>query len=109
MDRVLAPKADAAWYLHELSKDLELSHFVLFSSMAGVLGGPGQGNYAAANSFLDALAAERQAEGLPATSIAWGLWERESAMTASLSEADLARMRRSGVSPDHGRAGHRAL
>jgi acyl transferase domain-containing protein/acyl carrier protein len=99
LGRVLAPKADAAWHLHELSAGLGLSHFVMFSSVAGALGGPGQGNYAAANSFLDALAVKRQAEGLPATSIAWGLWERESAMTATLSQSDLARMRRSGLAP----------
>ena len=97
IERVFAPKAKAAWNLHELSKDRELSSFVLFSSAAGVFGSPGQGTYAAANSFLDALAAERRAEGLPATSIAWGLWGTTSAMTAELGEADLARMRRSGI------------
>jgi acyl transferase domain-containing protein/NADPH:quinone reductase-like Zn-dependent oxidoreductase/acyl carrier protein len=96
---VFAPKAAAASHLHELTRDLDLSAFVLFSSAAGTLGGPGQGNYAAANSFLDALAAKRHAEDLPATSIAWGLWERESGMTAGLGEADLARMARSGIVP----------
>ncbi len=97
VDRVLAPKADAAWHLHELTEEIELSAFVLFSSAAGALGGPGQANYAAANVFLDALAQKRQAEGKPATAIAWGLWERQSGMTSSLGEADLARMRRSGI------------
>jgi pimaricinolide synthase PimS1 len=97
IDRVFAPKVDAAWHLHELTADLDLSAFVLFSSVSAALGGPGQGNYAAANSFLDALAARRRAEGLAATAIAWGLWERESAMTAGLGGADRARIARSGI------------
>jgi NAD(P)-dependent dehydrogenase (short-subunit alcohol dehydrogenase family)/acyl carrier protein len=97
LEPVFAPKADAAWHLHELSKESELSVFVLFSSAAGTLGSPGQANYAAANAFLDSLAMKRQAEGLPATSIAWGMWGRESAMTSGLSAIDKARMARSGV------------
>jgi acyl transferase domain-containing protein/acyl carrier protein len=94
---VFAPKADAAWYLHELTAGMELSAFVCFSSAAGALGSPGQGNYAAANSFLDALAQRRRAEGLAASSIAWGHWETESALSAKLDQADLARLRRSGI------------
>ncbi len=97
LDSVLEPKADAAWHLHELTGAQELKAFVLFSSAAGTIGAPGQGNYAAANAFLDALAQRRVAEGQPASSIAWGLWERASAMSSTLSEADRARMARGGL------------
>ncbi|WP_444545268.1 SDR family NAD(P)-dependent oxidoreductase [Streptomyces cinerochromogenes] len=97
IDRVLRPKVDGALHLHELTRDAGLSAFVLFSSAAGVLGTPGQGGYAAANAFLDALAHERRAAGLPATSLAWGMWERRSGLTRALSDADLRRMARSGV------------
>ena len=96
---VFAPKADAAQSLHELTADLDLEAFIVFSSVAGTLGAPGQANYAAANAFCDALAARRQAEGLPATAIAWGAWVQESGLTSGLEQADLARMRRSGIEP----------
>jgi NAD(P)-dependent dehydrogenase (short-subunit alcohol dehydrogenase family) len=96
IEATMAPKAKAAWNLHRLCPEAEL---ILYSSAAGTIGSPGQGNYAAANAFLDALAQQRAAEGLPTTAIAWGLWEQESEITAALGEADRARLARGGAAP----------
>jgi polyketide synthase 12 len=99
LQRVFAPKADAAWHLHELTEGMQLSRFVLFSSAAGLLGNPAQANYAAANAFLDALAAHRRAQGLPALSLAWGGWDEGSLAIADLSDSDRARLGRMGFLP----------
>ncbi|WP_042375284.1 type I polyketide synthase, partial [Streptacidiphilus neutrinimicus] len=94
LERVLRVKVDSALHLHELTRDLDLSAFVLFSSFAATFGAPGQGNYAPGNAFLDALAEQRRADGLPATSVAWGPWG-EGGMAAEGGIGD--RMRRHGI------------
>jgi acyl carrier protein len=94
--RVLAPKVDGAINLHELTGKAEL---ILFSSAAATVGSPGQGNYAAANAFLDALASYRRAQDLPGVSLAWGAWDQASGMTETLGESDLARLARVGILP----------
>ncbi|MEI5103909.1 thioester reductase domain-containing protein [Streptomyces sp. PmtG] len=102
---VLRPKVDAAWNLHELTRERPLALFVLFSSVAGVVGSPGQANYSAANQFLDALAQHRRANGLPGDSLAWAAWAQAHGMASRLSEVDWKRATQSGlrpISPDEG-------
>jgi acyl carrier protein len=103
-ETVWAPKVDAAVHLHELTRDADLAAFVLYSSIAGRVGNPGQANYSAANAFLDGLAQHRRAAGLPATSIAWGLWASSDGaagggMAAALDSRKLAFARDRGLLP----------
>jgi NADPH:quinone reductase-like Zn-dependent oxidoreductase len=95
-DRVMAPKACGAWYLHELTGDVPLDLFVLFSSAAALLGSPGQGNYAAANAVLDALAHHRRWQKRPALSVNWGSWA-DVGMAAKLKQSEGRRWSAAGV------------
>jgi candicidin polyketide synthase FscE len=97
LSAVLAAKADGAWRLHQLTRDLDLAAFVLFSSISGVMGGAGQGNYAAANTFVDALAARRSAAGLAAQSLAWGPWT--TGMAAAVGGTDQRRIQAGALPP----------
>ncbi|MEU5053202.1 SDR family NAD(P)-dependent oxidoreductase [Streptomyces sp. NPDC021096] len=99
LSAVLRPKVDAAWNLHQATKGLDLAAFITYSSISGVMGSAGQGNYAAGNVFLDALAQHRAAQGLSAQSLAWGAWAQGSGMTGTLSEAEMQRIAASGVPP----------
>ncbi|HWO64463.1 MAG TPA: beta-ketoacyl reductase, partial [Umezawaea sp.] len=99
LEHVLRSKVDGAWHLHELTEGLDLSAFVLFSSLLGVFGGAGQANYGAANGFLDGLARHRAARGLRATALGWGLWEVDGGIGSGVTDADLTRFRRDGFVP----------
>ncbi|MEV5762891.1 SDR family NAD(P)-dependent oxidoreductase [Streptomyces tendae] len=105
IDTVLRPKVYGALNLHDLTRDHDLTHFVLFSSVSGLFGAPGQSNYATANTFLDGLAELRRAQGLPGQSMAWGPWSTDGGMTAGLDDGAHARIRRSGVLPTSVRTG----
>ncbi|NEO71582.1 type I polyketide synthase [Moorena sp. SIO3H5] len=94
--KVMAPKVAGTWHLHQLTKDLPLDFFVCFSSMASMLGSPGQGNYAAANAFMDAIANYRRGMGLPGLSINWGPWA-SAGMAAKLGDEHLDRLHNSGL------------
>jgi NADPH:quinone reductase-like Zn-dependent oxidoreductase len=94
---VMRAKTDGAMHLDELTAGMDLSVFVLFSSIAGTVGTPGQANYAAANAALDALAHSRRSRGLPAVSLAWGLWEEVSGLTGHLDGRAIDRLGRSGT------------
>ena len=96
---VLTAKADAAWNLHTATAGQDLAAFVMYSSISGVFGNPGQANYAAANAYLDALAVHRHGQGRPATSLAWPLWEQSSTITRGLTAQHIARIRQTGLSP----------
>ncbi|MCW3845354.1 type I polyketide synthase, partial [Micromonospora yasonensis] len=96
---ILDPKVNAAWHLHQLTRHHRLTHFLLYSSITATLGTPGQANYAAANTFQNALAEHRHHDGLPATSLNWGFWVDSSTLTAHLGAADLHRLENAGVTP----------
>ncbi|MCH0567474.1 type I polyketide synthase, partial [Streptomyces sp. MUM 2J] len=99
VERILRPTVDAALHLHELTRDRNLSDFILFSSVIGTVGNAGRAAHSAAGAFLDGLAHLRRAEGLPALSLAWGPWHHEDGMTGGLADPDRTRLGRLGFAP----------
>ncbi|WP_204038484.1 type I polyketide synthase, partial [Micromonospora qiuiae] len=99
LHHTLQPKIDAAWHLHQLTQNHPLAAFILYSSAAGTIDSPGQANYAAANTFLDALAHHRTTQGQPTTSLAWGLWAQNSNLTTHLNTQNQQRIARTGIHP----------
>ncbi|MET7370460.1 SDR family NAD(P)-dependent oxidoreductase, partial [Streptomyces sp. NPDC005566] len=97
LETVLRAKATAAANLDELTRDTDLTMFVLYSSASATFGTPGQANYSAANAYLDALATRRRTEGLPGLSLAWGMWQQASTMTGGLADTDRARATTAGT------------
>ncbi|RMM74342.1 Type I polyketide synthase, partial [Pseudomonas savastanoi pv. glycinea] len=99
LEAVVRPKLDAAWQLHRQTRQRKLAAFVLYSSAAGLLPQPGQSHYAAANTFLDALAHYRRHLGLPAVALAWGLWAERSAMGERMAAAGIQELLDRGQLP----------
>ena len=106
--RVMAPKVQGTWYLHSLTQNLPLDFFVCFSSIASLLGSTGQGNYTAANAFMDGLVYNRRGMGLPGLSINWGPWA-EVGMASRLESQQLSKMRVQGITPINPDQGLQAL
>ncbi|OCL14727.1 nonribosomal peptide synthetase 7 [Glonium stellatum] len=94
-----APKVDGAWHLHQLTRHMDLDLFMMFSSISGVLGMPGLGNYAAANTFLDVLAHLRRAQHLPASSVAYGVWGGDGMATGLTGRTTLTHLAKFGLDP----------
>jgi myxalamid-type polyketide synthase MxaE and MxaD len=107
-EKVLGPKVLGSFRLHEATRDLGLDFFVCFSSAAALFGSAGQANYAAANAFMDALAAHRRASGLPGLSVAWGAWA-ETGMAANLTSGQRQKLAERGVGEIEPRQGLRLL
>ncbi|ADI04507.1 putative type I polyketide synthase [Streptomyces bingchenggensis BCW-1] len=99
VERVMAAKVDGTLHLHDLTQETDLAQFIVFSAGAGLIGNPGQANYAAANAFQDAFVTHRRAQGLPAMAVAWGYWEAESGLTAGMNDAQIERFRLGGAQP----------
>ena len=98
-ETTIVPKAYGAWLLHQATRNLDLDLFLMFSSISGVIGMPGLANYAAANNFLDSLAHLRSAQGLPATSVAYGTWAGDGGMASKLGPTTISHLAYFGLDP----------